>query len=83
MTLDEQLIHFDRKAEQAYARCLRDFKQRKERIILTARERLIAGFAVYEGEGYKWDYQRLHAAELEEYSDGVNYRLFKMYQGWQ
>jgi hypothetical protein len=82
LTLKEQLAHFDRHADKAYTRCLRDFKARREGIIQEARARIIAGYDLYGAEGYRWDYARLHAAELEEVADMVNYRLMKMYQGW-
>jgi hypothetical protein len=82
LSLDAQLEHFDRYADRAYARCLRDFKARKEDIIQEARARIIAGYDIYGAEGYHWSYPRLHAAELEEVADMVNYRLMKMYQGW-
>lgn len=82
MTLDEQLAHFDRYAEKAYARCLKEFKDRKPDIIAAARQRLIDGYDVYKAEGYGWEYERLRAARLEEYSDGINYRLMSMFQSW-
>ena len=82
MTLDEQLAYFDRKAEQAFTRCLKDFRARRESIIVEARERIIAGFDMYGAEGFRWDYHRLRQAELEEYADGINYRLMRIYQGW-
>jgi hypothetical protein len=83
LTLDEQLLHFDRNFDKAYARCLKDFKVRKEAIRSEARQRMIEGFPVYGAEGFGWDYARLRAARLEEYADGVNYQLMSQYQGWQ
>jgi len=83
VTLDEQLLHFDRNFDKAYARCLKDFKARKDAIRSEARQRMIEGFPVYGAEGFGWDYARLHAAELQEFADAPNYRLMKMWQGWQ
>lgn len=82
MTLDEQLDFFDRKAERAYAECLRDVRARKAEVIAEARQRLIDGHALYGAQGFAWPHERLHAAELEEVADMVNYRLMKMHQGW-
>lgn len=82
MTLEEQLEYFDRKAERAYAQCLRAFKGRKEEVIAEARRRLIAGYDAYGDEGWHWSHEKLHQAELEEVGDMVNYRLMKMRQGW-
>ena len=83
MTLEEQLAHFDRNFDKAYARCLRDFKQRKEEIKAKSRERLIDGHPIYGDEGFHWSYARLHDAELEEFADAPNYRLMKMTRGWK
>jgi hypothetical protein len=82
LTLEEQLAHFDRYAERAYTRTLRDYKLRKQEILTEARNRIIAGYDLYGAQGYSWPYDRLHAAELEEGADMVNYRLMKMKQGW-
>ena len=82
MTLEDQLAHFDRYADQAYARCLKDFKARKADILAEARRRLAEGYDLYGEAGYHWTYADLHAAELEEYADGLAYRLMKMYQSW-
>ena len=82
LTLEQQLEHFDRKAEQAYARCLRSFKDRKPEIIQRARQRLVEGQGIYGDDGFHWTHARLHEAELEEMADLVNYRLMKIHQGW-
>jgi hypothetical protein len=82
VTLEEQLAHFDRYADKAYARCLREFKDRKQSIITEARARIVAGYDLYGAEGYSWEYGRLRAARLEEYADAINYQLMNMYRGW-
>jgi DNA segregation ATPase FtsK/SpoIIIE-like protein len=83
VTLDEQLAHFDRRAEQAYARCVREMKERRESIIAEARARIIAGYELYEAVGFTWPYAQLRDARLEEYADAVNYELMSLYQGWR
>ena len=82
LTLEQQLEHFDRKAEKAYARCLRTFKDRREQILVEARERLVGSFATYGDESFGKTHEALHQDELEEMADLINYRLMKMWQGW-
>lgn len=82
MTLDDQLQFFDRKCDNAYARCLRDFKARKPAIIAEARRRLIEGYDLYGDQMFHRSYMDLREAELQEAADMLNYRLGTMRQGW-
>jgi hypothetical protein len=83
LTLEEQLAYFDRKAEQAYARTLRAYKDRREAILCEARRRMVDSHPLYGDRSWGKSYEALHQDELEEMADSVNYRLMKMHQGWQ
>ena len=82
LSLEDQLQHFDRKAEQAYVKCLRSFKERKEDILAEARSRLINGFTTFGDTGWHRTYQELRREELEEAADMINYRLMRLRNGW-
>jgi len=82
LSLEEQLEHFDRKAPQAFVRCLRDLKANKEQIIEEARRRLIEGFGPYGRTMFRASFDELSKAEIEKQADAINRRLARMYQGW-
>lgn len=82
LTLEQQLEHFDRKAEQAYARCIRAFKDRRSEVLAEARRRLVDSHAEHGDRSFHKTFQELHQDELEEMADLVNYRLMKIHQGW-
>ena len=82
MTLDEQLAVFDRKSEQAYRRCLRAFKDRREEILAEARRRMVESHPQYGDKSWRKGFCELHQDELEEMADLVNYRVMKISRGW-
>jgi hypothetical protein len=82
VTLEEQLQYADLKAEQAYRRSLRSFKDRKAEIIAAVREGIIQGHPDYGDSGWHKTHAELHREELMEFRDAVAYKLMKMHQGW-
>ena len=84
MRLDEQLEYFDRHFDQAWARrmrTLRDPSYKAQRRI-TARQRLIESYDLYGDTGWHTTHAELVQSESEEDDDAINYRLFRMSQGW-
>ncbi|MBN1461371.1 MAG: hypothetical protein JXA57_17725 [Armatimonadetes bacterium] len=79
---DEQLEFYCRKAQQAIARTLRDFKARKPDIAGELRALVMEGALGNPGADDEMTHCNLDRLELEGLAQAVAATLAKMYRGW-
>jgi hypothetical protein len=82
VTPDEQLELYNRKADHAFAGCLRDLKKRKPEILGELRALVQEGALGDQDARSEMDYHKLHRAELEHFGAAVAARLAKYSRGW-